>query len=60
MFTDARTNGRTDARTPDRPVYYKLTFEPSAQVSKKKSIHSMLIMDPASKLICNKLLAFGI
>ena len=27
-----RTNGRTnDARTPDRPVYYKLTFEPSAQ-----------------------------
>ena len=23
----------TDARTPDRPVYYKLTFEPSAQVS---------------------------
>ena len=29
MFTD----GRTNARTPDRPVYYKLTFEPSAQVS---------------------------
>ena len=23
----------TDGRTPDRPVYYKLTFEPSAQVS---------------------------
>ena len=29
----ARTHARTDARTPDRPVYYKLTFEPSAQVS---------------------------
>ena len=28
-----RTHARTDARTPDRPVYYKLTFEPSAQVS---------------------------
>ena len=27
MFTHRRTN----ARTPDRPVYYKLTFEPSAQ-----------------------------
>ena len=26
-------DGRTDGRTPDRPVYYKLTFEPSAQVS---------------------------
>ena len=22
-----------DGRTPDRPVYYQLTFEPSAQVS---------------------------
>ena len=36
MFTDART----DARTPDRPVYYKLTFEPSAQVSLKKNLFS--------------------
>ena len=25
--------GLTDGRTLDRPVYYKLTFEPSAQVS---------------------------
>ena len=25
----AQTHGRTNARTPDRPVYYKLTFEPS-------------------------------
>ena len=33
MFTDPRTDGRTHARTPDRPVYYKLTFEPLAQVS---------------------------
>ena len=28
-----RTHAQTDTRTPDRPVYYKLTFEPSAQVS---------------------------
>ena len=28
-----RKPGRTNGRTPDRPVYYKLTFEPSAQVS---------------------------
>ena len=33
-----RTHARTDARTPDRPVYYKLTFEPSAHVSEKYSI----------------------
>ena len=31
--THARTDGRTDAQTPARPVYYKLTNEPSAQVS---------------------------
>ena len=30
----ARTDGPTDGRTPDRPVYYKLTFEPSAQLKK--------------------------
>ena len=33
MFTDALTHLLMDVRTPDRPVYYKLTFEPSAQVS---------------------------
>ena len=41
---NARTHGRTDGRTPARPVYYKLTSEPSAQVSKKtrmgKSSHN--------------------
>ena len=26
MFTDAQTNGRTNRRTPDRPVYNKLTL----------------------------------
>ena len=31
--TNARTNARTHGRTPARPVYYKLTNEPSAQVS---------------------------
>ena len=30
-----RTNARTDGRTPARLVYYKLTFEPLAQVLKK-------------------------
>ena len=30
---NGRTDARTDARTPARPVYYKLTNEPSAQVS---------------------------
>ena len=27
------THGPTNAQTPDQPVYYKLTFEPSAQVT---------------------------
>ena len=31
---DGRTDdGRTDGWTPDACIYYKLTFEPSAQVS---------------------------
>ena len=30
---NTRTDARTDGRTPARPVYYKLTSEPSAQVS---------------------------
>ena len=32
---NTHTDGRTDGRTPVRPVYYKLTSEPSAQVSSK-------------------------
>ena len=28
-----------NGRTPDASVYYKLTYEPSAQVRLKKSIH---------------------
>ena len=32
---DAQTNARTDGRTTARLVYYKLTSEPSAQVSLK-------------------------
>ena len=27
------TDGRTDGRTPDACIYYKLTCEPTAQVS---------------------------
>ena len=30
---DTQTDARTDGRTPARPVYYKLTSEPLAQVS---------------------------
>ena len=31
---DGRTDGRTDdGRTPDTCIYYKLTYEPKAQVS---------------------------
>ena len=26
-------DGRTDGRTPDTCIYYKLTYEPTAQVS---------------------------
>ena len=26
-------DGRTDGRTPDASIYYKLTYEPTAQVS---------------------------
>ena len=32
---NTRTHARTDRRTPARLVYYKLTSEPSAQVSQK-------------------------
>ena len=27
------TDGRTEGRTPDACIYYKLTYEPTAQVS---------------------------
>ena len=33
MFEFVYDGRTTDGRTPDRPVYYKLTSEPSAQVS---------------------------
>ena len=32
MLTDGR---RTDGRTPDACIYYKLTYEPTAQVSQQ-------------------------
>ena len=35
MFESVHTDGRTHGWTPARLVYYKLTSEPSAQVSLK-------------------------
>ena len=42
-----------DARTPDRPVYYKLTFEPSALVLKSYIIRYIVILsgDAANVLV---------
>ena len=51
MFTDARTHGRTDPRTPDRLVYYKLTFEPKIwgwNQNDKKCLLSIFL----HKIIC--------
>ena len=37
-------DGRTDdGRTTDTFIYYKLTYEPSAQVSKKSNIISVIV-----------------
>ena len=42
-----RTDGRTDGRTPDACIYYKLTYEPSAQVMLKtpKNIFPTVVKD---------------
>ena len=38
LTDDGRTDGRMDGRTPDACIYYKLTYETSAQVSRKYKI----------------------
>ena len=50
---DGRT---TDGRTPDAFIYYKLTYEPSGELKKKKTlahyiIHNLITFSYASTLL---------
>ena len=54
------THARTDGRTPARPVYFKLTSEPSAQVSLKYDLWScQKVTDALIFLLDNIFIRFG-